>query len=221
MSESIFIHADRALMVIFNQMSREFQNMSTQLGFDELNVMNTRKTVNDMYERMNRMILDQYKEIARKAYREAAALVKNANVEFDAAAFITRLIRAYNPLSDFVYTREYTRKRDRAFESIIATERGNQEMRRNLKRALDVLALQVRQYADNATIGARIEAFRDADVEYVRWIIEDDDRTCSICRDRDGRIYRLDELPMMPAHWRCRCHIEPATAEDFERQDAA
>ena len=41
MSVDIFRHADQALMVMLNFMSREFQNLSTELGFDDLNVMET------------------------------------------------------------------------------------------------------------------------------------------------------------------------------------
>ncbi len=222
MSEDIFIHADRALVMIFNQMSREFQNLSTQLGFDELNVLETRNTVNAMYQRMNEMIVRRYEEVAQNAFQDAVIAVPRGEVqkqEFDSSAFVALILRGYNPVSDFVYTREYTRKRDRLFESIIATERGNQEMRRNLKRALDVLANQVRQYVDNITIEARIEGFRRNGVEYVRWVAEDDRKTCSICRERNGRIFPIDDLPDIPAHWHCRCHLEPATIEGFERQE--
>lgn len=219
MSDDIFIHADRALMVIYNNMAREFQNLSTTLGFDELNVMETRRTVNAMYARMNQIILNSYADVAGKAYRDADDEV-GVDDDFNPVAFVASIMSAYNPVSDFVYTREWTRKRDRLFESIIATERGNQEMRQNLKRGLDVLANQVRQYADMVTINARIRAFERAGVEYGRWVAEDDGKTCSVCRERNGTVYRLDELPIMPAHWHCRCQIEPATEEDFERQNA-
>lgn len=224
MSDDIFRHADRALMVIINDMAREFQVLGTQLGFDELNVLGVRKQVYEMYQRMDKIIRAQYLRIAQRAYADAmyeAGKTAADTDDFDAHNFVVAMLKAYDPLSDFVYTREYIRKRDRLFESIIATQIGNQEMRKNLKRGLDVLANQVRQYADNITISARLQAFRDADVEYVRWVAEIDDRTCKICLDRDGRIYRIDEVPIIPSHWRCRCRLEQSTEEEYLAQQAA
>ena len=217
--DNIFIHADRSLMAIYNDVSREFQTLSTQLGFDELNVMGVRRSVFEMYKRMDANIRRQYMIIARKAYRDAllsAMLVAPTPVpaedDFDYHNFVVSILRAYDPLSDFVYTHEWLRKRDRLFESIVATQRGNQEMRKNLKRGMDVLANQIRQYADNITVGARLKAFKDAGVKYVRWVAEMDDKTCKTCLDRDGKIYRIDECPPCPSHWHCRCELWPVAS---------
>ena len=204
----IFGYADRSLTILLNYMSGEFQRFAI-LPFDRLNILDVRERVNAMYKRMNNVIVREYYDIALKAYRDAAIEASTDDDDFDPYEFVSAMLKAYNPLSDFVYTREYTRKRDRMFESVIATELGNQEMRRNLKRGLDVLANQIRQYADNITICARLKAFKDAGVEYVRWVAEIDDKTCKECMARDGEIYRLDEVRnMIPAHWRCRCHLE-------------
>lgn len=218
MSADIFRHADKSLMVMLNDMSKEFQRIGTQLGFDELNVLETRKTVNAMYKRMDKVIQREYRAIALAAYKEAGGKAK----DFDPYEFVYAMLGAYDPLSEFVYTREWERKRDRMFESIIATQTGNQDMRKNLKRGLDVLANQVRQYADNVTVGARLKAFSDNGIEYARWVAEVDDKTCKTCLDRDKKIYRNDEIMvMMPAHYRCRCHPEPATEEEYKAQRAA
>ena len=212
-------------MVIFNDMAREFQILGTQLGFDELNVLGVRKQVYEMYQRMDKFIRAEYLRIAQRAYADAmyeAGGTAADTDDFDALTFVVAMLRAYDPLSDFVYTHEYIRKRDRLFESIIATQRGNQEMRKNLKRGLDVLANQIRQYADNITVGARLKAFKDAGVEYVRWVAEIDDRTCKECWNNNGRIYRLDEaMNLIPRHWRCRCEWHPATEEEYLAQQAA
>ena len=219
--DEIFRQTDQSLMIIYNDMAREFQNMASTLGFDELNILETRKRVNAMYQRMDAVINREYRKICRKAYRDACLECGHRTDGFDPYEFVYAMLHAYDPLSDFVYTREWTRKRDRLFESIIATERGNQEMRRNLKRGMDVLANQVRQYADDATMRARLEAFRRAGVRYVRWITERDEKVCSVCAPRDNVIYPIDELPELPAHWHCRCVIVPATEEEYLRQQAA
>lgn len=216
MNKDFFRHADKSLMVILNDMAKRFQRLGSGLGFDELNVLDTRKAVNAMYKAMDALIQREYRKVARAAYKEAGG-----EEDFDAHEFVTTMICAYDPLSDFVYTREWTRKRDRLFESIIATQTGNQEMRKVLKRNLDVLANQVRQYGDNITVQARIRAFKDAGVQYVRWVTENDEKVCSVCAPRNGVVYRIDELPEIPAHWHCRCILVPATEEEYLKQQAA
>lgn len=215
----IFGHADRSLIILFNYMSHEFQNFAI-LPFDRLNILDVRERVNAMYKRMENVIVREYNDIAVKAYRDAA-IEASLDDDFLPYDFVWSVLKAYDPVSDFVYTREYTRKRDRMFESVIATELGNQEMRRNLKRGLDVLANQVRQYADNITVKARINAFKSAGIKYLRWVTEKDEKVCKECAPRDGVIYPIDEFPILPAHWRCRCHPEIATEEEYLAQQAA
>lgn len=217
MNNDIFRHADKSLMVILNDMSRRFQRFGTTLGFDELNVLDTRKAVNAMYKAIDALIQREYRKIALAAYKEAGG----DEDDFDPYEFVYAMLHAYDPLSDFVYTREWTRKRDRLFEAIISTQTGNQEMRKVLKRTLDVLANQVRQYGDNITVRARIKAFKDAGFQYVRWVTEDDEKVCSVCAPRNGVVYRIDELPEIPAHWHCRCILVPATEEEYREQQAA
>lgn len=220
MSDDIFRHADRALMVMMNAMSREFQNLSTEIGFDEMNVMQTRKRVNAMYDRMDAMIRREYRSVARKAYMDASAEAGKDGGTFDAEKFVTGMLKAYDRVSDFVYEREWTRKRDRLFESIIATERGNQEMRRNLKRGLDVLANQVRQYADNITAKARVYAFRRVGADVLVWITEDDEKVCGVCRPRHEQFYPIEMLPDYPAHWHCRCRLDWVDMEKRKKKAA-
>ena len=42
-----------------------------------------------------------------------------------------------------------------------------------------------------------------------RWVTKDDERTCSICRPRDGMLLLESELIAHPAHWGCRCSLLP------------
>lgn len=219
MSKDIFRHADRSLMVILNGMNREFQNLSTDIGFDEMNVMETRRRVNTMYARLDAMIRREYRKIARNAYADAMIEAGDVPGSFDADAFVVGVLKAYDSVSDFVYDREWIRKRDRLFESIIATERGNQEMRKNLKRGLDVLANQVRQYADNITAKARVYAFKRAGADVLVWITEKDDRVCSVCAPRDEQFYPIEMLPLYPAHWHCRCHLDWVDMEERKKME--
>lgn len=217
MSVDIFRHADRALMVILGRMAREFQTLGTEIGFGEMNFMETRKRVNAMYERMDAMIRKEYRRVAFRTYRDASAEAGVDGGAFDAEGFVKGVLRAYDPVSDFIYDREWIRKRDRLFESIIATQRGNQEMRKNLKRGLDVLANQVRQYADNITAKARVYAFRNAGADVLVWITEKDEKVCSVCAPRDEQFYPIEMLPEYPAHWHCRCRLDWVDMEERKK----
>jgi len=221
MSIDIFRHADRSLMVMLNGMNREFQTLGTEIGFDELNVMDTRRRVNAMYARMDAMIRREYRKVARRAYMDAIDEAGAVAGAFDADAFVVGVLKAYDSVSDFVYDREWIRKRDRLFESIIATERGNQEMRKNLKRGLDVLANQVRQYADNITAKARVYAFKQAGADVLVWITEDDEKVCKVCRPRHEQFYPIEMLPEYPAHWYCRCRLDWVDMEEWKRRKSA
>ena len=218
MTEDIFLHADKALVQIYALMAKEFQSLSHQLGFDELNTLETSKRVNAMYKRLDEYIRKQFAVVAREAYRDACEECGHQPEGFDPDAFVVAMLVAYDPLSDFIYEREWTRKRDRLFESIIATERGNQEMRKNLKRGMDVLANQVRQYADNISARARIRAFRDWDADVLVWVTEKDEKVCEICAPRDEQFYPIELLPDYPAHWHCRCQLHWVDMEERRRR---
>ena len=112
MSTDIFRHADESLTVMINDMSVEYQNLGTSLGFDELNVLETRKRVNAMYKRMDTVIQREYRKIARRAYNDGCKDCGFRIDGFDPYEFVYAMLRAYDPLSDFIYTREWTRKRE-------------------------------------------------------------------------------------------------------------
>jgi len=214
MAKDIFRHADRALSIIRRDLSGSFQALSGQLGFDELNVLETRSRVNAMYRALDERIRKRYVEIAEAAYMDALRETRKVRDDFDAYTFVNAMLTAFDPVSDFIYEREWTRKRDRLFESIIATQIGNQEMRGNLKRGMDVLYNQIRQYADNITSKARMEAFRRMDVRYVMWVSERDEKVCADCDTMDGTVFPIDEAPEIPAHWHCRCKYVPAVRKE-------
>ena len=219
MSES-FRHADDSLRVIYREMAREFQNLSTQMGFDELNTMGVRGAVNGLYARLDIVVQREYRKLCRLVYRDAVAETGRPPDDFDFDAFVRKILQGYDPVSDFVYTREWTRKRDRLFESIIAGRVGNQEIRKLLKRAMDLLSNQVRQYADNITAWTRIEAFKRTGMDVVAWVTQKDEKVCAECGPRDEVVYPIELLPPYPAHWHCRCEIYPVEMEEKKRRKA-
>lgn len=67
----------------------------------------------------------------------------------------------------------------------------------------------VRTAVSDVANTATLETFRQNPrvVAGVRWVAALDHRTCSICQERDGRVYELDGPVRPPAHYNCRCTI--------------
>lgn len=197
-------HGDKALKRLYTLMEHEFQNFSTVLRFDEMNVMAVKKQVSRMYTRIQRVVKRELAEVAEKAYRDAEDEVKAPHKDFSGLVFLAALFGRYDPVTKYVYTREWVRKRDRLVESLMAS-RGRQEVRQALRRALDQMGLQVRQYTDNVTDEARFQVFGLAGIEKVMWNTQRDSRVCGVCEERDGEIYKIEDVP--PKHYRCRCYL--------------
>lgn len=218
MATSIYRHADRELKRIFRFMSATFQNQSVRAAWDALNVISISVAVDQMYASMNEWIMGRYLEIARRAYRDAWVAMFPGEEPEDTLdlPYIAALLDGYDPKMQYQYSKEWIRKRDRLKESMMAVGQASdrariantQAARKALKRALDVLERQVMEMADTVTDDARTEAFRDAGIDEVRWNTQQDERVCSVCHDRDGLIYPVDQLP--PKHPRCRCYFTPA-----------
>jgi SPP1 gp7 family putative phage head morphogenesis protein len=70
----------------------------------------------------------------------------------------------------------------------------------------------------NAYVGAQKAAAARNGYGYARWIATKDERTCSTCASRHGRIYRLDQM-VGTQHPRCRCSLSPVATEAVEEPD--
>ena len=71
----------------------------------------------------------------------------------------------------------------------------------------------IRQYADNMVYFARLRAFEDAGIEYVRWVTQKDERVCHDCDDLDEEIFPIADAPA-PLHPRCRCELHPVLQDE-------
>lgn len=202
-----FKRSDEALKKIRRAMTREYQNYSTLLRFDELRVLEVRKGVDALYGRMDAEVVPQLERVAREVYRDTKKELGAPVGRFPWALFVAGALHAYSPVTEFVYTREWRRKRDRTVEAIMSSA-DRQALRYALRRSLDVTYNQVRQYSDDIEVGARLKAFEDEGIRRVRWVTMEDEKVCKICRERDGQVYLLSQVP--PRHWRCRCWLVPA-----------
>lgn len=217
-SNTVYRYADKALKRIYPRMRAEFQNASIRAAWDELNVTSIRIAVNTLYQELDTYLRGEYLWIAEETYKAAE---KETQVESEEnrpdAIFIIGLLDMFDRKTQYQYSREWERKRDRLVESMMAvgeaanTERvaNSQDARVALKRALDVLERQVREMVDTVTDESRAKAFRDAGIQMVEWRSQEDPKVCVECQLRNRKIYRVDRLPRK--HPRCRCYLVPAS----------
>lgn len=200
----IYRHADRAMKKLNDLMSREFQTLSVRLRFDELNVADVKEKVGGVYTRIVREVRREYRMIAKEAKKDAEKEIDTLPRDIAIAAFVAGMMSGYERTTGYVWNHEWTRKRDRLVESLMAS--GNRlEMREALRRALNLMSWQVSQGADDLTDDTRTAVFNLAGVEQVMWNTQEDEKVCEECQERNHQIFPLDHLP--PKHRRCRCYL--------------
>ena len=157
---------------------------------------------------------------AKKAYSLAVKSAKAAGysgedeTEID-VSWIEAFLLGYNLVTGYLYGREADRKRLRLNEQILtAREYDSRQMfNDSLRKAANLWWTQTVQYGISAVDEATITAFKDMGVEKVQWIAADDEKTCSICGGRDGKIYDILKVPPKP-HYGCRCQLAVVEVEE-------
>lgn len=170
------------------------------MPFDELNVL---ETVRGLYDDLAADNQEIYLELAGGSYQQA----EPHGEDKPSAAWLLALLLAYDPVTKYVYQHELERKRARLAEALISVGKAQRKQNEEWRRALSLWSQQTAQYADIVTDAAVIKAFMDAGITKVRWITQEDEKVCKICRERNGKVYLITDLPEKP-HWRCRCYWE-------------
>ena len=186
---------DKTIAYLNKQYAKLFRRVSS---FDELNVIDVSHEI--------------YDEALHVTESESARLVKSVYDKYsdtgvmspeDAYSFVLALMLAYNPVTKYVYKNELDRKRARFAEGVISSDAPREEV----ELAKRLLVALNKQFLDDATFDAVVEAYRDDDVKEVRWVTAVDDRRCKECKSRHGKIYPIDDIPPKP-HIHCRCYVE-------------
>ena len=205
--------AKKKLRATFNRLG--------SMGFDELNVVNTRKVTQEMFDRFLADNELMYLSAAKKAYSKAVESAKVAGysgkeeTEID-GSWVAGMLAAYNLVTGYLYPREADRKRLRLNEQILtAREYDSREMfNSSLQRTANLWWTQTVQYGISAVDEATIQGFADMGVKKVRWDAADDEKTCPTCGSRDGKIYDITKVPPKP-HYGCRCQIAAVEVEEI------
>ena len=216
----MYRNLDSLLAKAKKKIRTEFNRMGV-LGFDSLNVVNTKKLTKEMFDRLLADNEKTYRRAADDAYSKgkkkalSAGYTEEEKPEGVGGEWLIGILLAYNLVTGYLYDKEAERKRLRLNEQILtAREYDSREMyNESLRRTANLWWTQTSQYGIEVVDKATIQAYRDMGVDKVKWIAELDSRTCKVCRDRNGVIYELSKVPNK-THYNCRCHLEPVEIEE-------
>lgn len=190
-------YTDKVIAYIDKQLIERYSRLKSLVSFDELNVL---QEVNALYQEIDTLIRKTFLKLADKVYSDNIRAKDHQSLD---EQWVDALLSAYDPVSKYVFTHEEDRKCARLIEAVIASSTKAQE----IDAALRSMSFMCRIYAVRVTDEAVLQAFKDDEEDLVRWIAEKDEKTCTVCHKRDGKIYEIDLLPAKP-HPNCRCSYE-------------
>ena len=186
---------DKVIAYLSKQYSKLFRRMTS---FDELNVINVSHEIFDEAVILTEREVTRLVKAVYDSKREGGEISSA-----DALSLVLTLMLAYNPVTKYIYRNEMDRKRARFAEGVIASDSPREE----IALATRLMIATNKQFAEDATFEAVVQAYRDDGVEHVRWVTAADDRRCTECKSRHGKIYPINNIPPKP-HRYCRCYIE-------------
>lgn len=213
MQTTIYSKLDKGLPEVKNNLRREFNRLSL-MGFDELNVLNTRKTTAQMYKRLSqrneRLYLDGGYFAYLFAFGQASQLGFAGERRKIDAKWVESYLQEYNPVTRYIYEKEVERRRMRLNECILTDREfdSRENFQTDIRRSANYWWTQTLQYGIGACDAAMLDAFRDCGVKRVRWVTMEDNRVCDDCDKRDGVVYDIDKVPPKE-HYGCRCILVP------------
>ena len=191
---------------ITKKLSREFRHNRLAL-FDELNVTGVRKHIKKLYKKSRTTIQEEFTSIflllCQEVADEARALGYDGDIQDLDEGWIEEFFEEYSPVTKYVFSNEIDRKESYLFEALVADMATKNQ---SYQKAEKYLINQIKQGGiefDDAV--ARI-VYKALGVKKVRWIAEDDSRTCGVCRELDNKVFPLEEVPPKQHH-NCRCYL--------------
>ena len=206
--------ADKLLEQLKKLIRREFNRLGI-IGFDELNASRVSLETTELFDRLLRENKRLYLKVAKKAYEDAVAASEAVGYEHSGEhrineMWLIALLSAYNFVSGYLYESEAERKRLRLSEQMMtAREYLNRTLYNDsVRRSANLWWTQAAHYMLEAVDKATHDGYVDCGVSQVQWHSEIDGRECKVCRERNGKIYSIDNVPPKP-HRNCRCYLSP------------
>lgn len=190
-----YLKTDKTIAYLNKQYAKLFRRVT---AFDELNVI---AVSHEIYDEALKVTEQETTRLVKSVYDSTSE--SGEIPASDAHAAVVALMGAYNPVTKYIYHNEMDRKRSRFAEGVISSDTPRQEV----ELAKRLLVATNKQFADDATFDAVIQAYADDGVERVRWVTAVDDRRCTECKSRHGKVYEIDNIPPKP-HLHCRCYVE-------------
>ena len=195
----MYKHLDSLLEKAKKKLRTEFNRLG-MLGFDELNVTNTKKVTQAMFDRLLSENEKMYQKAADKAYSKAKKKAEEAGYREDeetglVAGFMVVVLTAFNFVTGYVYHKEAERKRLRLNEQILTAREYDDRQLYNsgLQRTANLWWTQTTQYGITVVDKATIQGYKDMGVKEVRWKAKIDGRECQVCRERHDKIYKISK----------------------------
>lgn len=210
----MYRHADKLLEQLKKLIRREFNRLGI-FGFDELNVPRVTKETTELFERLMAENNKRYLQAAIKASEDAKARVILAGYEdryvaVPDEAWLEGFLGKYNFVSGFLYEQEAERKRLRLAEQMLTAKEYQSRTQYNdsVRRSANLWWMQTAHYMLDAVDEATLETYEVMGVKRVEWHTNIDGRECKTCRERNGKIYPIDDVPPKQ-HRNCRCRLAP------------
>ena len=211
----MYQQTDKYLELLKKKIRTEFNHLSV-LGFDELNVVQIKKELTEMYQRLMDFNKEQYAKIVKQTRKYAKTQLTADQQElanlmgYSEGDFVEYVLNLYDSVTGYLYKSEAERKRLRQGEEM-ATAREFQDRNRYdevLKKSANLWFTQSGQYAITLEDAALKDSYEKAGIKKVKWIAENDSRTCKICSALSGQVFDIDDVPEKQ-HYHCRCYIVP------------
>jgi SPP1 gp7 family putative phage head morphogenesis protein len=206
--------ADKLLGQLKKLIRREFNRLGI-FGFDELNAHRVSTETISLFERLMRENERLYLQVAKRAYGDAIAAAIAAGYNDPGenrinASWVASLLGSYNFVSGYLYESEAERKRLRLAEQMMTAKEFQNRTQYNdsVRRSANLWWTQAAHYMLESVDKATLYGLKDSGVEQVKWTTNIDGRECKTCRERNGKVYPIDNVPPK-AHRNCRCYITP------------
>lgn len=174
-----------------------------------MNVIQTKRHIDKLYKSVFKTIKAEFTAILNPIYEdiydEALDMGFDGDIRDLDEAWIEEFFDEYNPVTKYVFSNEIDRKKSRLFESLVAS---TFEITQSYRTAEKLLIRQIKQYAIELEDAIARVVYEDTGVTMLQWVAEDDHKTCETCKELDGQIFKLKDVPPKQ-HYNCRCYTIP------------
>ena len=174
----MYEYADLVINYLNSQFIEKFSKLKSTIATDELNILQTVKT---MFAEMDELVREWLYHLAVVAYEN----VSNGDVSgITEQWLLDEVLERVDPVTKYIYSSEVERKCSRLYESLML---GWDSV--EIDKSLRYWSLMVEQMAISTVDAATLQAYEDMGVLKVIWRAEIDGRECSICH-RAGIVFR-------------------------------